>query len=165
MNIDDKIFDGDDRAHVYGFINFEAFLAGYSQKRNGFFRTNVIKNWNGMIAEGPSVYAHINGARWSIQCFCGQYSYVTPRHPIHWCLRCGNKAVGEKAVPVVFPDETTRIEIERLLLLRPVQPSASDDPMMAASEAIPLIPGLRRDWYPGQTPEFLDMKNRENGIL
>jgi hypothetical protein len=162
--MEEKIFDGQDRAHAYGFINFEAFLRGYPNKQRGFGGKIVLKAWNGKTGTHPELRAHISGGRWSVQCWCRAYSYVTHTHPIHWCMVCGNEIAGNVAVPVIFPEETERKEIEQLLLARPMQPGASEDELAASREALPLVPGLYRDWYPGQSVEFLAQLNRENGI-
>jgi hypothetical protein len=153
-----KIFDGDDRAQELGYADFQAFLTLHPKK------TRKLKAWNGQKANAPVIQAHINGGRWSVTCWCGQYSYASPKFGFHWCLSCGNKSIGA-AVPVVFPEEAERAEIERILLLRPVQDGLSTEPTQAAMQAIALVPGLRRDWYAGQSIDWLMEENLANGVL
>lgn len=158
----DKIYDGDDKAKEMGFPDFESWLIQFPQKQRGFGKARL-KAWNGKAADDkPAVYAHISGGRWMAQCPCGAYSYVCRRRPIHWCMVCGNGTLGA-AVPVIFPDDAD--EIERILLLRPVQAGYSDAPTQAAMQALALVPGLRRDWFSGQSLDWLIEKNRENGVV
>ena len=160
----EKIYDGDDRARELGYPDYESFLIRHPQAQKRGFLAPKLKPWNGKVADGPAIQAHINGGRWSVTCWCGAYSYVSCRRPVHWCMSCGNGAIGA-AVPVIMPDESERAEIERLLILRPVQAGLSTQPTQAATQATPLVPGLRRDWYPGQSIAWLIEINIANGVL
>jgi hypothetical protein len=104
----------------------------------------------------------LNGGRWLVRCYCNNISVVSPSWPYHWCLVCGNVESGQAAISVAFPLE--RQAIEAALLARPLQLSKNADPMMASADAYPLIPGLRRDWYPEQTLDFLLELNKANGL-
>ena len=159
--MDDKIYDGDDKAREMGYPDFESFVTLFPQKRRGLVPSRL-KAWNGKTVDTPSVQAHISGGRWMVQCPCGAYSYVCRRKPIHWCMVCGNDGIGA-AVPVIFPDDAD--EIEQILLQRPVQVGYSDQPTQAAMQAVPLVPGLRRDWFPGQSVAWLITINQAHGVL
>lgn len=159
--MDDRILDGDDKAREMGFPDFESFITQFPERQRGFFKPRL-KAWNGRTVDAPVAQAHISGGRWMAQCPCGAYSYVCRRRPIHWCMACGNGEIGA-ALPVAFPDDAD--EIERVLLLRPVQPGYSDQPTQAAMQAVPLVPGLRRDWFPGQSADWLMEINLANGVL
>jgi len=158
--MEERILDGDDKAREMGYPDYESWVTLFPQKRRGLLPSGL-KAWNGKTVDGPAMQAHISGGRWMVQCPCGAYSYVCKRRPIHWCMVCGNGEIGA-AVPVVFPDDAD--EIARVLLLRPVQPGYSEQPTQAAMQAVPLVPGLRRDWFPGQSVEWLAGVNQQNGV-
>lgn len=162
--MNEKIYDGDDRAKELGYADYESFLAQHPIKARRGLLAPKLKAWNGKVADEPAIQAHINGGRWSVTCWCGAHSYVALRRPIHWCLSCGNGEIGA-AVPVIVPDDVERTEIERVLLLRPVQAGLASQPTQAAMQAVALVPGLRRDWYPGQSVDWLMEINLANGVL
>jgi hypothetical protein len=158
----DKIFDGDDKAKEMGYPDYESFLTLFPQKRRGMLAPRL-KGWNGKTdGVHPGLAAHISGGRWLVACpGCGAYSYVTRRKPIHWCMSCGNGEIGE-AVKVIFPADADAIEAA--LLARPVQAALGGPGTQAAMQAVSLVPGLRRDWFPGQSVDWLVDENRENGL-
>ena len=160
----EKIYDGDDRASELGYADYESFLIQHPLKARRGLLAPKLKAWNGKVVNGPAIQAHINGGRWSVTCWCGAHSYIALRRPIHWCMSCGNGEIGA-AVPVIVPDDVERAEIERVLLLRPVQSGLSNQPTQAAAQAIALVPGLRRDWHPGQSLDWLIEINLANGVL
>ncbi|PKN93023.1 MAG: hypothetical protein CVU44_11365 [Chloroflexi bacterium HGW-Chloroflexi-6] len=159
----EKLLDGDDRAKEMGYPDYESFLTQHPLRARRGLLGPRLKPWNGKVADAPVLQAHISGGRWMVQCWCGAYSYVAVRRPIHWCMACGNGAINA-ALPVELPGEAERAEIERILLLRPVQAGMSGEPTQAAMQANPLVPGLRRDWFPGQSVDWLMEINTANGV-
>jgi len=69
---------------------------------------------------GAPVYAKILRGQWIAECECKSASFIDPDEPIFFCFFCGNRANGQKPRPVVIPPKDECKEIERLLLLRPV---------------------------------------------
>jgi hypothetical protein len=69
---------------------------------------------------GVPVYGYIRRGQWLADCECNSTSFVDPDEPIFFCFGCGNRSNGQKPRPVIFPPDDERKEIERLLLLRPV---------------------------------------------
>lgn len=156
-----KIMDAHDRAYDQGYRSYQEYLEKLPAQRPQL----KYKAWNGQINQADDgLRAYINGGRWLVRCHCNNISVVTPRWPFHWCLVCGNAQSGQAAIPVHFPSEPERHAIEKALLARPIQLSKNSQEMMAVVDAYPLIPGLRRDWYPGQTVEFLLKLNEANGL-
>lgn len=68
---------------------------------------------------GTPVHARIWQGQWIADC-CNASCFVDPHEPVFFCFQCGNRANGGKPRPVIFPPEAERLEIERLLLERPV---------------------------------------------
>lgn len=161
--MNEKIYDGDDKALEMGFADFESWLTQYPAKARGkgILARTSLEAWNGRVTDGPVLQAHVSGGRWLVTCWCGAHSYTSRRRPIHWCMSCGNGEISA-AVPVQLPEELA--EIERVLLLRPVQ-AGPNRGTQAAMQAIPLVPGLRRDWFPGQSVDWLMEINLANGVL
>jgi hypothetical protein len=80
------------------------------------------------------VQARILYGRWLVDCpVCRGANDVDPAEPVYLCSSCG---WPEQLTPVEFPTE--RMEIERLLLKRPIQ---------------------NRNWQPGETLSFLIAEN------
>lgn len=113
---------------------------------------------------GVPVVARIWQGQWIADCECKSASFVDPDEPLFFCFGCGNRTNASKPRPVQFPPEAERLEIERLLLERPVDDLAglTDNeragmarPVLyvedAQGRALPLV----RSWEPGQTPDDL----------
>ena len=91
-------------------------------------------------ATGTPLQAVIWQGQWIVRTdCCNSASFVDPDEPIAICFSCANRANGNKPRPVIFPPEIERLEIERLLLERPVQDMAGLTDMERAGLAQPLI--------------------------
>lgn len=111
--------------------------------------------WDGMRVSGLPLIAYIDFGRWMVRCDCGQYNYADPDEPFVFCARCGNGNSGS-ARPVLFPNQSTRDQIESALLARPVihHPLACNA-IEDARLAKPIYELLPRTWYPHQTVDEL----------
>jgi hypothetical protein len=117
---------------------------------------------------GAPVYARIWQGQWIADCECKGASFVDPEEPVFFCFSCGNRAHGELPRPVIFPEKAERMEIERLLLERPVDDLAGLTDMERAGMAKPLLfvqdgeraLPLTRSWEPGQSIDDL-MREQE----
>jgi hypothetical protein len=69
---------------------------------------------------GIPVKARIWQGQWIADCECNGASFVDPDEPVYFCFSCGNRVNGSKPRPVIFPATLERLEIERLILERPV---------------------------------------------
>jgi len=115
------------------------------------FALDALKNG----PEGPAVLAFIVHGRWMAQCNtirgddtpCSGIEVVDPNDPVFMCLSCFNLFNEGKLVPVDFPKKQDRIDIEELLVARP------------------LI--ITRGWLPqkGETLSTLIMENKTHGIV
>jgi len=88
---------------------------------------------------GVPVKARIWQGQWIADCECNGASFVDPDEPIFFCFSCGNRANGSKPRPVTFPPEEQRLEIERLLLERPVDDLAGLTDLERAGMAKPVL--------------------------
>lgn len=88
---------------------------------------------------GTAVVARIWQGQWIADCECNGACFVDPDEPIFFCFSCGNRTNGQKPRPVIFPSETERMEIERLLLERPVNDMAGLTDNERAGLAKPLL--------------------------
>jgi len=88
---------------------------------------------------GAPVTARIWQGQWIADCECNGASFVDPDEPVFFCFSCGNRAHGQKPRPVIFPPMIERLEIERLLLERPVDDLAGLTDMERAGMAKPLL--------------------------
>jgi hypothetical protein len=100
------------------------------------------------LASGVAALAYINESRWVCDCpgeGCYGALLVSPKDPRFYCPYCFNEQVGNRFIRVVFPDESTRLRIEQVLLARP-------DPRT-------------RHYRPqdGETLAALQRENREHG--
>lgn len=138
---------------------------------------------------GLPVYARIWQGQWIADCECNGACFVDPDEPVFFCFSCGNRANDHKPRPVIFPATLERLEIERLLLERPVDDLAGLTDMERAGMAKPMVyveleidtvspdPGgemfpaaprtitvpLTRSWEPRQTIEDLH-KEQDNAV-
>lgn len=91
-------------------------------------------------ATGTPLQAVIWQGQWIVRTdCCNSASFVDPDEPIFICFSCANRANGNKPRPVIFPPTDERLEIERLLLERPVNDVAGLTDMERAGLALPLI--------------------------
>lgn len=89
--------------------------------------------------------AHVNHGVWRADCpFCPSGQHVSLADRRFFCARCLNEAVGNRTVPVAFPDDGTVDAIERLLLARPFVTS--------------------RNWLPGEAIGQLLAENVDHGV-
>lgn len=90
-------------------------------------------------ARGKAVEARIEFGQWIGDCECGGAEFVDPQEPIFFCFSCGNRENSGVPRPVAFPEEATRLEIERLVLERPVDDRRGLDDLQRAHMSKPLI--------------------------
>lgn len=88
---------------------------------------------------GEAVKARIWQGQWIADCECNSASFVDPEEPLFFCFGCGNRLNGQKPRPVIFPPTEERLEIERLILERPVDDVAGLTDMERAGMAKPLL--------------------------
>ncbi len=88
---------------------------------------------------GLPVYARIWQGQWIADCECNGACFVDPDEPVFFCFSCGNRANDHKPRPVIFPATLERLEIERLLLERPVDDLAGLTDMERAGMAKPML--------------------------
>lgn len=88
---------------------------------------------------GVPVLARIWQGQWIASCECNGASFVDPDEPVFFCFSCGNRANGNKPRRVIFPPEAERVEIERLLLERPVDDLAGLSDLERAGMARPVL--------------------------
>lgn len=113
------------------------------------------------------VYARIELGQWCANCECGGTEFVYHEEPIFFCFSCGNATDAGQLRPVIFPDVQDRIEIERLVLERPVEERRGLDDLERAHMAVPIIfietangvLPLTRTWNAGEPIENLVKEN------
>lgn len=114
------------------------------------------------------VYARIELGQWCASCECGGVEFVDPDEPIFFCFSCGNKVDAGKLRSVIFPPQPEREEIERLVLLRPVEERRGLDDLERVHMAIPLVYledeqgnllPLTRTWNPSEDISHLEKEN------
>lgn len=99
--------------------------------------------WNGEEGNDKPITAVVNGGRWVARCECGGQENVEPTDPIFFCHECGNKDVGGKSRPVIFPSESKRNQIEKDLLQIPVDYLAMERFMPPSQKSAAFT---RRNW-------------------
>jgi len=118
--------------------------------------------------QGESVKAYIDFGQWIAACPCGGHEFVDIEEPIFYCFSCGNRRNDSYVRPVEFPNQETIKEIERLILLRPVDDEQGLTDLDRAYRAKPLISTskgfLSRSWDWQETVEDLKEQNEEGGI-
>jgi hypothetical protein len=117
---------------------------------------------------GVPVQARIWQGQWIADCECTSASFVDPDQPLFFCFGCGNRNNNSQPRPVIFPPD--RLEIERLILERPVEDMAglTDNERAGMARAVlnvetaaGEIKPLTRSWEPGQTPDDLHAEQDE----
>lgn len=123
---------------------------------------------------GVPVYARIWQGQWIADCECRGASFIDPEEPLFFCFGCGNRSNNGQPRPVIFPPTDERLEIERLVLQRPVNDLSGLTDMERAGLAQPILykqvaqPDggvaalpLTRSWEPGETIEELHAQQDE----
>lgn len=113
---------------------------------------------------GAPVLARIWQGQWIADCdVCNSASFVDPDEPVFFCFGCVNRMNGQKPRPVQFPPEPERLEIERLILERPVDDVSGLTDLERVGMAKPLLYKqitqdgrvislpLTRSWEPGES--------------
>ena len=99
------------------------------------------------------VQAVIDDSRWIVHCpnpMCNGALYASRDLPFFCCVDCGSPENGGLWYKVVYPQDSTAIEIA--LLARPRVAKLKDGRLVG------------RGWDPGQTVDDLVQENRELGI-
>lgn len=115
-------------------------------------------------AEVRPVLARVDFGRWLADCECCGAEYVDPEYPLFFCNSCGNQEFNGQLRPVEFPEEPERTAIEKVLSKRPVDNNRGVDEVQKAVLSRPLIPGLARNWNPGEGISDLKSQNRKAGL-
>ncbi len=119
------------------------------------------------VANRP-VYARIELGQWCASCECGGVEFVDPDEPIFFCFSCGNNTDSGMLRTVIFPSVEERVEIERLVLERPVEERRGLDDLELAHMSRPIIfidseggtaLPLTRTWNHGEPIENLVKEN------
>ncbi len=115
------------------------------------------------------VKAEICFGAWIARCpdCCGAEA-VDPDEPIFYCFSCGNRSINGAPRKVIFPDEVTRDQIEKLVMNRPVNDSVGLNKIDRAFNAKPKIQVLvdekvqvlSRSWKPTETVKDLQFQNK-----
>jgi len=114
---------------------------------------------------GKPVYAKVNMGQWLAQCECGGAESVDPDEPIFYCFSCGNYENHGKPRKVIFPSKKEIMEIESVLLRRPVKVRGGTHEIERTILAEPLVDEkgvLSRSWLPGETVDHLRKENKES---
>lgn len=115
-----------------------------------------------------AVYGRIELGQWCADCDCGGTEFVDHQEPIFFCFSCGNSVDAGQLRPVIFPPVEERLEIERLVLERPVEERRGLDDMERAHMCTPIIfldaedgrvLPLTRTWNAGEPIENLVKEN------
>ena len=94
---------------------------------------------------GAPIEARINHGRWIADCpYCSGAELADPSNKKFFCLHCFMEENGNRPTVARFPPKPQRLEIERVLLLRPLV--------------------INRNWFPGETIGELKQENLENGL-
>jgi len=117
---------------------------------------------------GKAVMAEVNHGQWLAFCECRGCEAVDYEEPIFYCFNCGNRGTGGWPRPVTFPNAKDRMEIERLLLERPVDESAGANEIDRAFMAKARVTGyvgdvyvvLERTWKPSESVYELRKQNQ-----
>jgi len=124
---------------------------------------------------GEPVRARIWQGQWIADCpVCNGAQFVDPQEPIYFCFVCGNRSNAGRPRPVLFPPEKQRVQIENLLLDRPVNDEAGLTDLERVGMARPIAYAkkvapdgqvhtlfLARNWNPDETVQ--DLIEQNNG--
>lgn len=110
---------------------------------------------------GQPVLARIDFGRWIADCECGGAEYVDLDERVFYCFSCGNRAHGGNARPVTFPPEEDIVEIEKLLMDRPIEEGKGGNDIEKALLGQPLVGELSRSWDPDESIQDLIDQNKE----
>lgn len=163
-------------SHYSTQLGSDGSVHGYHEKICQQIRTRrginvTIKNPESVY--GDPVRARIWQGQWIADCpTCNGAEFVSPDEPIFFCFGCGNRANDNQLRAVIFPDADERMEIERLILERPVDDMAGLSDLERAGLAKPMIVvaierdngeveygQLGRSWNPGETADDLRKQN------
>lgn len=116
---------------------------------------------------GTPVLAEIGDGQWLARCECGGMEAVDEDEPIFYCFNCGNHKTKGRPRPVVFPSKQKMVEIERLLLERPMRESGGANEMDRMLMQLPALMGMvdgrpvvmRRSWKPDESVDELRRQN------
>jgi hypothetical protein len=162
--MEDKIFTVHDMMRIEGHIALKDRIVKRSRKMG--LKVNFSQDEN-----DKPVKAKINMGRWVADCDgCQGAEYVSPDHPIFFCLSCGNYRQAGRVRHVIFPKDYEDIEAE--ILKRPVV-TGGGNPIKRALEATAAyneigLPynrsdGLRpltRCWEPDETLADIKKQNK-----
>lgn len=161
--------------HIITAKHYGGSARGYLKKmQQQIHRRGVAVTIRDLDAEptGVPVQARIWQGQWIADCECGSASFVDPDEPVFFCFGCGNRINASKPRPVLFPAEAERLEIERLLLERPVDDMAGLTDNERAGMARPVlhvedqhgrVRPLVRAWDPGQT--LADLRAEQEAVI
>lgn len=161
--------------HIITAKHYGGSARGYVKKmQQQIHRRGVAVTIRELDAEptGVPVQARIWQGQWIADCECASASFVDPDEPLFFCFGCGNRMNAGKPRPVLFPPQAERLEIERLLLERPVDDLAglTDNeragmarPLLHVEDADGRVQPLVRAWEPGQTLE--DLHNEQDVVI
>lgn len=136
---------------------------------------NIFKNRGVKIevreqVKGSAVIARVYNGHWIADCdVCKGAMFVDPDYPFFFCCECFNRSNDGCLRPIQFPNENDRLEIEKLLLERPVNDIAGVTDSERAGRALPILyqefadgstQGLLRNWEPQETIENLKEQNK-----
>lgn len=120
--------------------------------------------WTGETdAAAEPALARVDFGRWIADCpdpVCGGAEYVEPAERIFFCFNCGNALLGGDARQVKFPEAEVRIQIEKVLIERPVIERRGPNILARALNVGLVAPGFSRSWDPHETVEDLYEQNR-----
>lgn len=105
----------------------------------------------------------VNHGRWLGLCpWCGKNNYVDPKENLFYCFSCGNNGTGQMIL-AEFPKNYQ--EIEKVLLKRAVHGAEQvQNLFIRATQVEPSIPGLYRNWRPGESLAELREQNNSKGL-
>ena len=151
-------------------VNYIITAKHYGGAKNYIMNTvNAIAKNRGILLSvdfnphADSVRARIWQGQWIADCECGGASFVEPEEPVFFCFSCANRTHNGRVRNAIFPEQ--REEIEKLILLRPVNDLAGLDDKERAGLAKPMFAvegkgGLSRNWNPGQSPQDIEDENK-----
>lgn len=117
-----------------------AYIRNWQREKHRQGIAVPLKDLDKRPATGTPLQAIIWQGQWIVRTdCCNSASFVDPDDPIVFCFTCANRSNGFAPRPVIFPPTLERMEIERLLLERPVDDVAGLTDMERAGLARPLL--------------------------